>query len=805
MPKQRYITRNSNFPEQSGWLYRWLVLLSALFFIPILLTGCEGSDIRISVIPEGLRDSVNGIDVIPRLNSSEELAAKAVHTDFKNFVVQISAQSGDLLTLRLEVLDADRCLVASGQGALTISAGKAYEVRVPISYLPESACVLHVEKYGPGIGRVVSSPPGIDCPGTCDFRFAPDTKVELTAQPSPPWYFNGWAGSCEGRDNCTLTIGRKAHIVKLSMTTPPVCSSDGWCWENPRPLGQGLLAGIIENNSVYPSWIIGKNGTILSWKHGLLVQSHTDVQENLNAFDQLHLGDCKSYGTGGVIVGDRGTILICEMNQWVSVSLKYSSLPQTTYENLYGVRGGKIVGANGTIIDGVTCPLTCWKRPDNTRLVRSGTTPGVDLMATDGKWAVGTEGVIVDIGSRPEVIVRNRVASNPTLYAVNDNWAVGAQGVILRYQNGNWQSLPSSATKKTLYSVISDFAVGEDGIILRWDGTMWYPVPSGTTKTLRSVVALSDSISPGVPLTERYAFGDEGTMLRWDGMAWKPLVESSAGPFGMDSLVSIGGSGVNDVWVSGRGLYHWDGIAWKDWGTVQSLPPAFRALWCANSQTCYATVSGQLYHWDGSLWQVVQTAFSTANYPGSIVGFGPADVWVTGKDGIYHWNGIIWQLEEGSPKDYVRIFGNSPENLWASENGNVFMRKNGKWGPPPWYKWGYPQPSANSAISFSSDDVWMFYSGIVFRPINYLYYGTPQISVSIFQERLGDVPSVWGSSSNKIWAISNAYSGILKYSGVSWQFAETGAPTGTLQAVWGAGPNDVWAVGSNATILRYRP
>jgi hypothetical protein len=51
-----------------------------------------------------------------------------------------------------------------------------------------------------GPGTVTSSPPGIDCPGTCTGNFP--GSVTLTATPSAGAVFKGWAGACSGTAAC---------------------------------------------------------------------------------------------------------------------------------------------------------------------------------------------------------------------------------------------------------------------------------------------------------------------------------------------------------------------------------------------------------------------------------------------------------------------------------------------------------------------------------------------------------------------------------------------------------------------------
>jgi hypothetical protein len=47
-----------------------------------------------------------------------------------------------------------------------------------------------------GPGSVQSVPPGIECPGSCEAEFDPNTPVVLTAVPGLPAVFEGWGGDC---------------------------------------------------------------------------------------------------------------------------------------------------------------------------------------------------------------------------------------------------------------------------------------------------------------------------------------------------------------------------------------------------------------------------------------------------------------------------------------------------------------------------------------------------------------------------------------------------------------------------------
>jgi hypothetical protein len=59
-------------------------------------------------------------------------------------------------------------------------------------------------------GRIVSEPPGIECPELCAASIREGTEVELTATPDEGFALVAWTGDCEGADGpvCRLTLDR---------------------------------------------------------------------------------------------------------------------------------------------------------------------------------------------------------------------------------------------------------------------------------------------------------------------------------------------------------------------------------------------------------------------------------------------------------------------------------------------------------------------------------------------------------------------------------------------------------------------
>ena len=95
----------------------------------------------------------------------------------------------------------------SGMGATcTISLRAATSVTATFN----ATASLTVENIGGYAGRVISSPAGIDCPGSCTASFPKGAAVVLTATPEPGTTFAGWSGPCTGTGTCNLTAGANA-------------------------------------------------------------------------------------------------------------------------------------------------------------------------------------------------------------------------------------------------------------------------------------------------------------------------------------------------------------------------------------------------------------------------------------------------------------------------------------------------------------------------------------------------------------------------------------------------------------------
>ncbi|HNX50554.1 MAG TPA: SBBP repeat-containing protein [Thermoanaerobaculaceae bacterium] len=89
-------------------------------------------------------------------------------------------------------------------------------------------------------GSVVSTPPGILCPGDCSQSWPGGTIVQLEAAPEAGWVLAGWSGdcaSCGRHPSCTVTVlANQTCVASFSRVEPIPAFTLG---------GLGLLAGLL--------------------------------------------------------------------------------------------------------------------------------------------------------------------------------------------------------------------------------------------------------------------------------------------------------------------------------------------------------------------------------------------------------------------------------------------------------------------------------------------------------------------------------------------------------------------------------
>src|SRR6185295_2336334 len=95
-----------------------------------------------------------------------------------------------------------------GACSLNLTAG----VHVAASFRTIPSFKVSVTPAGAGIGRVVSTPAGIDCPGACEASFPEGTALTLSATADALSRFAGFEGACAG-SQCAGTLRAALPVV----------------------------------------------------------------------------------------------------------------------------------------------------------------------------------------------------------------------------------------------------------------------------------------------------------------------------------------------------------------------------------------------------------------------------------------------------------------------------------------------------------------------------------------------------------------------------------------------------------------
>lgn len=112
---------------------------------------------------------------------------------------------------------------------------------------PPPSPILTVHTKGTGSATIVSTPAGIECPGTCSASFPVGTQVTLAATPQAGSTFVGWSERCTGTGTCTISLSRGA-------STTAALAGDG----TPPGWEEQLLTASAEREPVKPrSYLAG--------------------------------------------------------------------------------------------------------------------------------------------------------------------------------------------------------------------------------------------------------------------------------------------------------------------------------------------------------------------------------------------------------------------------------------------------------------------------------------------------------------------------------------------------------------------
>lgn len=341
-----------------------------------------------------------------------------------------------------------------------------------------------------------------------------------------------------------------------------------------------------------------------------------------------------------------------------------------------------------------------------------------------------------------------------------------------------------------------------------------------------SPLPATDAVTPGVDAASDA--GEESCDASAADCVSKPLTcdeatfcPVSANVSAFTALVSVWGSGPNDVWAVGSAgtALHWDGVAFTPTTTNTKL--TLGAVWAAGPNDVWtAGDTNLILRRTGAAWAVVPPAGENefSGFPvfaiwgpgngelhlgtapvfvneGDLGGPGSLVAKVAGPDG-----GIAWRARIG-PGSIRGIWGSSADDLWAVGDDGATVhgtRANAK----QLHTWVEVDSQSRATLGgvwgSSPSDVWAVGDGGTLRHIT---AGAPVWEV-VPSPTTTTLRKIWGSSAKDIWAVGDAGT-ILHYDGAGWTSATAAFSPGRkprLYGVWGSGESDVWIVGDGIVL-----
>lgn len=417
-------------------------------------------------------------------------------------------------------------------------------------------------------------------------------------------------------------------------------------------------------------------------------------------------------------VGDAGAVLHLDGARWAR-----EATPTVVDLNaVYVSAAGPVyaVGDSGAMLIRPRTPGAEWSvlRP------AQASSPSLRAVAGAGGevWAAGDSGTLVQYQSGGTV----QVVSCPTSFSVTalavpapgEVWIATVAGEIWQRSAGQWRALSLGKSAGAALRGLSGpdrahlFAVGEQGEMLRYDGQQWSTLVARQTRySLTGVWADAEAVyavgggaalrataqAPtftAIPVPPNGSLSDVigaagqvwavgSVVARFDGAGFQELASQGL-PV---PLYGVWGSGPQDLWVAGDGLYHHDGLNFSAARDPALLGARLRAVGGASATDLWAVgEAGLVLRYNGAQWTRVVLPELAERTLTSVAALGPDDVWIVGEaNTVLHWDGrslasAASLAAEGA--SWTRVWARGPNDVWAvSSRGAVWRTVGSDWAP----------------------------------------------------------------------------------------------------------------------------
>ncbi|WP_282607796.1 hypothetical protein [Pelagibius sp. Alg239-R121] len=423
-----------------------------------------------------------------------------------------------------------------------------------------------------------------------------------------------------------------------------ILAFDGGHWHAQRGcvIGEnGKYAAVEDNTPLFDItgnpegclWVVGDNGTILTFRGSQWCREESGTQAHLRAVTWVD-GRLFAAGADGTLLSSSGDgiwqILQCPVRS------NFQAILALSPEHLLIAGGRYFVDSNGFRGD-----LLRWRNGSFEKLEAQEPLPRLrDLAAyRNGALAVGDRGRIYFI--RGDRVDRLECDTTHDLMGVvplstGEALVVGDFGTAMTAAPDFYQALAAP-------SIAGDKARSD-----------WERMESGSDRQLWGLWSRPGSRT-------LYAFGEEGILLRSDGEAWEAL--PPAGDIGLHALCDAGDGGLFAAGQLGE-IHHFDGTTWRKHFDLH-VDITILALWAAGPEDIFAVGDeGLVLHWDGKEWQRMISGTKSALY--GLWGTDAEHLLAVGDFGlILRWNGERWdEFHAGTENFLFDVWGDALNRIF---------------------------------------------------------------------------------------------------------------------------------------------
>ncbi len=564
----------------------------------------------------------------------------------------------------------------------------------------------------------------------------------------------------------------------LSASWAPICTTDGWCWENPLPAG-GNVASLWGSSST-DVWVGLEADRVLHW-------NGTSFDDEVPGVVVASLWGTSSNDLfAGGAVGSGGAIAHRTAQGW-SVSpttFPVVAVHGTSSTNVWAAAGNEVLHWDGSSW------MPIGTVPTSTDLV------DVHAYAPGDVWAISSD---------PEILRWNGslwsetpVSWTPVAHlggtGSSDVWMAARElaspplGVLLHWDGSTWTGFGPNV-ESGFYGSFWTFAPNDvwfktgQGHLWQFDGTTWHwatQVGGGFSSLWAS--APGDMWIGGGGGVAGYHSLTRGSICTWD-----PAIHGAAGSFDQ-----IHGSAPDDVWVTDgfKTILHDDGNGWR----AVAFPSAIsfpRGIFAAKKNDAWVAGGSEVAHWDGTSWTEVPLSIGSVH---GLHGSAPNDIWAVGTGGPCHFDGVTWSC--GSTPGLWSVWSVAPGHAWATSGTAAtgiwkYDSAQGGWSKIP----GWPSAwNAATIYAPSSDEAWVIRTdgGLV-----HVHGGAiDDMSLPVTSARAN---GAFGFANDDVYVATDK--GVARWNGTS-LVAEPWTSWAVPTAIWGTSDKMLVIAGWSGAILR---